>query len=80
MVNIYEKKRIIFYYYFLLVKNNGILKLKINRMLKLERYKWKLFKCIVEKLMFMYRYKRIYYMGGWFFISLGGFYVGVLFD
>lgn len=49
-------------------------------MLKLERYKWKLFKCIVENLMYMYRYKRIYYVGGGFFISLGGFYVGVLFD
>lgn len=51
-------------------------------MLKLERYKWKLFKCIVENLMYryMYRDKRIYYVGGGFFISLGGFYVGVLFD
>lgn len=77
MVNINEKKKNYFYYYFLLVKNK---KLKSNRMLKLERYKWKLFKCIVENLMYMYRYKKNYYVGGGFFISLGGFYVGVLFD
>lgn len=44
------------------------------------RYKWKPSKCIVENLMYMYRYKRIYHVGGGLSISLGGLYVGALLD
>lgn len=49
-------------------------------MSKSERYKWKPSKCIVENLMYMYRYKRIYHVGGGLSISLGGLYVGALLD
>lgn len=63
-----------------MAKNNGILKSKSNRMSKSERYKWKPSKCIVENLMHMYRYKRIYHVGGGLSISLGGLYVGALLD
>lgn len=63
-----------------MAKNNGILKSKSNRMSKSERYKWKQSKCIVENLMYMYRYKSIYHVGGGLSISLGGLYVGALLD